>query len=347
MPEEQSEPAEKSEPVKSLQLNTLNGVFVALAFLFYFARLIVGGEYSSEALGRLSGQMMASFLVPYVFGLLAFLVSFRSQAVGRTIFNVFVVTSTLGQFAKVAVEDRQVRQIQHAKAAAELDQNRESFVQNIRSAESIDEVNQANEQYRGESLELLRSMEASSSGVERQTVQVLIRIKAENDRLEDEWGAALSELESDRLLDAGVLTNDEEFELQKQIVRTFHERNQRYRKRYNELPEIARTEFSRVSKTHQMTKGALEGLIGAYHAQKGVFIPMLDAYDQYAQVILDMLVLLQKEQGRWSATEEGILFEDESALEEYDQHYLRLAEAEGSINDLREKYLDVLSKTPR
>lgn len=327
---------ENDGSAKRFQLNTLNGIFLALAFVFFAARFVLGGNFSAYQVGRIAGSLMAAVLIPYVLGLVAYLVTFRKQTVGRVVFNVVVVMLVMGQIAQGT------RRAQVAKDIQSLSTDRKAFVGQVREAGTFDEAGDAVENYSQGFNDKLERIEAQSSGVEKEAMRVIRKISSDAGQVTSRWQTALGGVESAEVLDPAALTTSEEFGRQIQVVETFLSENQRYRTHFNTMPETTRAKLQEVGQDNPMVKGMIAGAQNAFDAQKGVFNPLLDAYDGYGSAILSALRLLESHQGQWSFEAGVIEFADDSIRDDYIAIVDRLQNESETVNRLSGELLTIM-----
>lgn len=327
---------EKDTSARGFHLNALNGVFVALAFAFFVFRFVRHGDESAYEMGRVVGSMLFTILVPSLLALAAYYITSRGLFVGRLVFNLFVVLIVLSQIAQGT------RRAQVAKDIESLSTDRKAFVGQVREAGTFDEAGDAVENYSQGFNDKLERIEAQSSGVEKEAMRVIRKISSDAGKVTSRWQTALGAVESAEVLDPAALTTSEEFGRQIQVVETFLSENQRYRTHFNTMPETTRAKLQEVGQDNPMVKGMIAGAQNAYDAQKGVFNPLLDAYDGYGSAILSALRLLESHQGQWSYEAGVIEFEDDSIRDDYIAIVDRLQNESETVNRLSGELLTIM-----
>lgn len=327
---------EKDTSARGFHLNALNCVFLALAFAFFVIRFVRHGDETAYAMGRVTGSMLFTILVPSLLALAAYHITSRSLFVGRLVFNLFVLLIVLSQIAQSAKQQQLARDIDSLSA------DRRAFVGQARGAETFGEAEGIVAKYNQDVDDKLGRIEAQSTGVEKKVMRAVRRIASDATQVTSRWQDALGAVESTEVLDPAALTTNEEFERQIQVVEAFLSENQRYRTHFETMPETTRAKLQEVGQDNAMVKGMIAGAQNAYDAQEGVFNPLLDAYDGYGSAILSALRLLESHQGQWSHDSGVIEFTDDRIRDDYIAIVDRLQNEGETVNRLSGELLTII-----
>jgi len=308
------------------------GVVAALSLVLFVASF----DKTPYQIGELAGRLISFLLFPSLFAWIIWRLSGKKEKGGNVTFNIVLTLVLLGQIGQ------QGSNLQQSKILGEIQEQTDEFK---KKALSMDPQSDFNASYNGfvESVEEgLSSLSETSTGTEKKLYEIMSEFTADTQITVQNWLKAYTAVQSPRILDYSLLDGDEEFEYQRNVLRSYIEQTRAYDKLFAHMIPDLRQRLNVLGENHALVKEAIKGAAEKYDLQKPIFEPLIQVHAQYGQNLIKTLDFLQRNMGEWSYDNEELLFSNENVLNEYNDLFEELRNNEATINTLSAKLLEAM-----
>ena len=294
-------PLDKS---RGFRLHPVNIVFIAIAFGAGFLNMLAteasGDRTTSYQVGQAFGYGAALCVFAGVFSLFVWLVSRRNSLATNVTFAGVVLLGTFVTVANTLVSSQDNRDL-------------EEYADALR-----DSIDGGTEETRRVSDEMLGDMIDSSSGDQQQSY--IATQKYMNMLLDarTEWETAYDAFMDDRVLDYSLLTEDEEFDYQKTVIKTFAETSKSYAELYESSIDHMREALEETTMNSEQVEEFMVGFADSSRKTNAVTARFLHAHEGAANEYHKLIELLETE--AWALDEDTgeLLFETDEAIASFE-----------------------------
>lgn len=297
----------KKKPTESFALHWSNAVLFGLFTAILILLFSVYSEKTPRTIGMLSGSIFALVLWPSIFAFVLWLLTRNKMATTIT-FNVLIVLVFIGNLAMRLPNRDQLA------AMRQMEKEKEDLKNLLKSTDDPEKVKAALDKYNENVQKSLGKMVQSSSGTEKQALEILKNFSAETERATSKWRASFDAIANPRILDYTQLKNKGEFDYQKNLVRTYISETKTYVKYLEGMIPTLKQRLSVVGLNEPFVKGALDGATRKQQSQKLIFEPLMNQHLMLGSTFLEILDILEKKQAVWSVAGGQLQINDDETL---------------------------------
>lgn len=242
----------------------------------------------------------------------------------------------------LSIVEQQITKYNQQMHLYQLNQEDKQFKNEIVTIEDPILFNKTFREATDSKIEHYKILSNSNDPVVRALYKFLVTITKEDQNITLDWNLAFSQVQSPRILDFSVLNKDQEFDYQRNVLKTYINRTENY-KNYviNKLPRLEKV-LQGLDSTDPKVIETRKSVYESFNSKGKNTIPLLDEYIDYGNNILKIIELLQKNQGEWRLENNEMKFENADIEDEIYTLLDSLEFNEITINELAAKLLENL-----
>jgi len=281
------------------KLSTINKRYIGLVALIFMLIFAVFSDKSAYQTGRLVGYLLTFSLLPALFAWIAWRLMGRKEGPASVTFNIVLSLLLFGQLGN---------KLGRAGAVDELSKQETKF-----EVSGTDSVHQK---------ELSRIMGEYGSDMQA---------------ISKDWLAAGSSLQSAGVLDYSLLTNDAEFDRQRDVLKDYIEKTVLYSDFFTNTVPYMEARLSVLGEGNLEAKEAVDGFRKGYVQQKPFFDPLIQAHIDYGNNQIQILNLLQKNRDDWAYENGQLVVYSDELMDEFNKLATATTNNEKTIGTLAVK----------
>jgi|GEM_PF-5075900 len=324
----------KKKPVESFALHWSNGVLFGIFSLILIVLFVIYSEKTPQKIGMVTGSIVALVLWPAILSFILWLLTKSKMAVTIS-FNVLIILVFLGNLAMRLPNREQIA------ALRQMEQEKEALKKILSSTDDPEKTKAALDKYNENVQKSLGKMAQSSSGNEKQALEILKTFSAETEKATAKWRTTFDALGNPRILDYSQLKNPGEFDYQKNIAKTYIAETRIYVKYLQGMTATLTQRLSVVGLNDPFIKGVLDGATKKQQSQKAILDPLMNQHLALGNTFLEILDILEKKQSVWSANGGQLEINDPDTLRKVNT----LVENIDKIKVKIDQYANELTKT--
>lgn len=322
------------------QLSTSNKVLIGIIALVMIVATAVFSHADPARLGQAFGLLLAMIGVPALFGWIVWRLSGKKQGSGSWTFNIVLTLLVFGQVGQFANHARQ------SQVLRDLEQEKTVFKATAGNTDASDQdhsntINAA-KHYQAAVKDGLHTLTETSAGQEKRFFAALEELVAEGQAVSQQWQSALDTVQAPRILDLSLMTNSVELDYQQQTITRYIEQTQRFLAFNQNALTSLKQRVGDTASYSAKTRSVMTGAIDSSQARLAITIPLIQAYLSYGQDMLALVDLLRTQQGKWRYEHEQARFENQEAIDRFNEIFAAISADEATINELSKKAASAL-----
>lgn len=149
---------------------------------------------------------------------------------------------------------------------------------------------------------------------------------------------AVAAAQQEWVLDPTLLTSEEEYLRQREVLVSYRDATHRYASYYTGMVDALREKLSAVGADYPKTEDTVKGMIDWRESQNHIVEPYIEAHVTYSEQLLNLLDMLWPRNGIWSYESRSLVFEDESRNASFKALKNETEKTESQINELAGPY---------
>lgn len=314
-------------------LSKTNKNYVTVVVLFNVSVFLIFSELNGYEFGRITGQSVMYFLIPWLVAGLVWLVTGRREKGGRITFNVILTLLILGQLARVN------EQLTQSRVLSELLEQQEIYKQAVLASNDAARVDSATAEFSNSVIDRLTELSKTTSGSTKHFYQLMCEFTTESQATAKNWRDAYYAVLSPDILDLSLLNSEVEFAHQKDVVEHYVDQTRRYRENSTNTVSNLEETLHVLGEENKLAAQALEGARDRHEKQMPILEPLLQAHLSYGNNMIRILELLQTNRNAWEYKPDGIVIHDDETAQQFDKLAEAISRDEDSLNRLSDQLL--------
>lgn len=317
-------------------LSESNKVYFGCVAAISFVLFLVTSDKTSYQIGEFVGRLIGFLFMPLIFAWIVWRLSGKREKSGSVTFNIMLTLILIGQIAQFGNKLQQSQQLE------DLQKKKQEFKDEFSSTENAVESGDAYNKYTDSVKEGLNKLSETSTGSEKRVYRILSDFTSETQAIYQSWNQSLDAVLSQRILDYSLLVSDEEFEYQKKTLNHYVAQSESYRDYFATMIPRLEKRLKALGEGNKFAAGALKGATKKHFAQKPIMEPLMAAYIDYGNNMIQILDLLQKSKGEWVYESDELSIYSDEVLNDFNELIEKLGGNEAAINTLSESLIEVM-----
>ena len=313
-----------------------NKIYALVITILYMVNFLIFANKTSYAIGGLVGRVLFVLLFATLVAWIVWWLAGKKEKGGQVTFNIVLSLILIGlfvQFRHNFIQSNKLKKIEIHKAAfkndlATLDDPKEREQRYNKFVKSVDDG--------------FNDLARTSRGEEKKFYLIMSNFVRDTQLTAQKWIVAYNHITASRMLDYARLSDNKEFDYQKNIAKTYIKESIAYNKFFTDLIPNLKERLSVFGKNNKLSLITLKGARDKYLEQKPIFEPLLATHIKYGNNILKVLELLQQNKSKWSYKNDELQFSDDKILNQYNALVDKLDNNEAMINSLASKLVNTI-----
>lgn len=313
---------------QEFSLSKSNKIYFGVISLLYFALFVAFSEKTLYQIGDFSGRVFCLLLFPSLFAWIVWRLSGRNEKGSNLTFNIVLTLTLLGQIGQFVNKSLQFQEL------IAIHEQKEKFKRKISNTDDPEEFGKAHNEFANSVKSEFDRLSKTSIGPERQYYRIMNEFVAETQINVQDWYESYKAVLSPRILDYSLLTSDEEFRHQKNILTLYVEKTKAYNEFFANMVPNLEKRLSVLGEGNEIANEAMKGATNKYFSQKPFFEPLMQAHVAYGKKMIQILELLQKNKNEWVYKDGRLLFYSANVLNAHNDMVEELGKNEVTISTL-------------
>ena len=319
---------------QKFRLSKSNGIYFGVVALLYFVLSVAFTDKIPYQIEFLTGKLVGLLIFSLLFAWIIWRLSGRKGKGGNLTFNIVLTLALLGQIGQIG------NKLQQSPRLGELQEQKEEFKKEFFNTDDPAEIDTAYNEFADSVEDELSRLSEISTGSEKQLYRIMSDFFTQSQTITQNWSESYNTVLSPRILDFSLLSSDEEFDYQRNILRIYVEKTKLYDEFFASSVPNLRKRLSILGEESEHVQAVVKGTTEKYLSQKPIFEPLMQAHVEYGENMIQLLELLQKNKDEWAYESNELLIYSESVLNDYNELIEELGNNEAMINTLSRKLIE-------